>query len=92
MYGNFVEKCGLNATNDTATLGFYEGKLPANGEAVQVLTVQLNDTGVSDAKKKTGGNKGNSTNTSGATPRTSAAFGMQWMAAAVTVAFGAAML
>lgn len=46
MYGDFVGACGGagNATNATSTLGFYEGVLPADGEAVQTVPLALNDS------------------------------------------------
>jgi acid phosphatase len=42
QYGNFVSACALNGTNATSTLGIYEGVLPADGAAVQVMSFALN--------------------------------------------------
>jgi acid phosphatase len=90
QYGNFVEKCGVNATNATSTLGIYEGQLPAHGAAIEVATITLNGS-LSVNKKKGGsggGNKGN--NTSAATTLSSDR--VYWLSGAAAFAAGALIL
>ena len=53
LYGDFVGACGGagNATNATSTLGLYEGALPADGAAVQTVSLVLNGSSPFSAKE-----------------------------------------